>query len=144
MSLFPPTHYGVPQGSILGSILFSLYMLPLGDVIQRHNIYFPCYADDTQLYLPIMPIDHSRLSSLQKCMDDVKNWMALNLMELYSNKSEILIIILPKNITSKILPSTGPSVQLVKPIARKQVFYWFTTNLLSITLLNLYNHVFII
>lgn len=45
-----PLKYGLPQGSILGPTLFSLYMCPLGSICRRYDISYHMYADDTQIY----------------------------------------------------------------------------------------------
>lgn len=82
---------GVPQESILGPLLFNLYMLPLGHIIQNNSISYHNYADDTQLYLALSPRDDTPLESLSLCLNQITNWMSYNFLQLNTDKTEVII-----------------------------------------------------
>ena len=54
-SAFAPAHSGVPQGSVLGPILFTMYIKPLSAIIDSHSITHHSFADDIQLQMSAKP-----------------------------------------------------------------------------------------
>lgn len=77
---------GVHRGWILGLALFNLYILPLGNVIERH-INFHSFVDDNQLYVAMSPDDTGSLSALFNCILDMKSCLAENFLLLNKDKT---------------------------------------------------------
>ena len=85
--------FGVPQCSVPGPLLFSLYSTPFSLIIGKHKgIKFHFYADDSQVYVHLSQKNASAaFEQLNRCLNDVKEWMSTSKLKLNPNQTEFII-----------------------------------------------------
>ena len=102
-----PLMSGVPQGSVLGPVLFVLYTTPLSDIIANHPVKHQLFADDIQLQKSTPPHDVQNLThDLQSCTDNIKAWTCNNQLKLNEDKTETIFFSTPSLSSCHCLPSS--------------------------------------
>ena len=85
--------FGVPQGSILGPILFILYISDIEHIAKYYGFRVHIYADDSQLYISFVRYDIlSTVSNIEHCLREIKYWMSKNFLKLNEDKTKFLLI----------------------------------------------------
>ena len=89
--------FGVPKGSVLGPILFTLYTCPLSQICAKHVLYH-LYADDQKIYLSFKPgltgmqsAQEDCILWIEGCIEEIRNWMAIKILQLNDDKTEFII-----------------------------------------------------
>ena len=84
---------GVPQGSVLGPLLFTAYVSPIAGIAHLYSIDQQQYADDTQLFISLSPSDYMPdLDNLTRGIDSLHIWFCANGMALNPDKSEAILL----------------------------------------------------
>ena len=93
-----PLDLGVPQGSVLGPILFTLYSVPLAEIARRHNLSVELYADDSQLYVAFHSTQvMAAVSRIEGCVAEMRSWLAGHKLKMNDEKTVILQVLPPRN-----------------------------------------------
>ena len=85
---------GVPQGSVLGARIYTMYVRPMSEIINRHNVSYHSYADDSQLYIQCDNNEESircAITRLERCISDICEWMSGNSLKINQDKTEFII-----------------------------------------------------
>ena len=118
----------VPQGSVLGSFLFSVFTTPVGIVINFFGINYHLFANNTQLYTGIDPDSPHCLASLASCADAVTGWHIRNDLLLNPSKTKALVASTRQQV-AKLDTSNGIAMfSSIMPFSSKQRVFVVTLN----------------
>ena len=98
-----------------------MYTSPLGRIIGALGLAYHLFADDTQLYVFVKPVQANvdgAIGRLEKCCHDISTWMRRNLLKLNDDKTEVLLIGSRKELSKKALPGVTVVELVIAPATR--------------------------
>ena len=131
-SEYTKLNFGVPQGSVLGPLLFSYYTKPIRAA--KYNLKIQLYADDTQLYVSFRFSSYTKaiaaLCRVEACINEIQTWMKNNKLQLNADKTEHLIVASP-NVLPKISlrPINIIGIEIVPSVSAKNLGVMFDKHL---------------
>ena len=88
-----PMLSGVPQGSVLGPVLFTAYTASLARLLESYSMNCHFYADDTSLYVSFEPSGmETAFDQMECCITAVRNWMSAKELKMNDSKTDFIII----------------------------------------------------
>ena len=111
---------GIPQGTVLGPVLFIIYTSPLGDLCRFHGQNYQLFTDDQRIYMSFKPgttrVQSHCISHLETCIEDTRSWMNTNLHKLNDDKTEFITLGARKQLAKVNEISIKVGNAVVKPV----------------------------